>query len=130
MRFKHLTLLCKPPQLFPQVAIASLAQYVAFPYLFLLDNGATVTLLKKDIWTETSTRSQKTLKLWSVVKLVGAPLTVHGLASLEFELGFEKFSMDVIVVIPLTQKQSLVSTLFCLSSKHPLAWLAGCYTSE
>ena len=72
---------------------------------FLLDTGAAVTLLREDIWAEISTRTHKTLKPWSAVKLVGAggaPLAVHGCANIELELGSEKFSMDVVMVSPLT----------------------------
>ena len=77
---------------------------------FLLDTGAAVTLLRNDIWVQIAALSSKCLKQWSTASLVsvdGTPLTVHGCASVELELGGRHFMTEIVIVDPLTSEAIL-----------------------
>ena len=78
---------------------------------WLLDTGAAVTLLREDAWRRLRTKQKfPELKPWSSLKLVGAggdPLTIHGSAHIELELGGGKFEAEVVVVSPLTSEAIL-----------------------
>ena len=76
----------------------------------LLDTGAAVTLLREDTWLQVAAKDTPALKPWSAAKLIsaaGAPLTVHGSASIELKLGNEGFITEVLVVSPLTSEAIL-----------------------
>ena len=76
----------------------------------LLDTGAAVTLLRKDTWLQTAAGKSQNLKPWITAELVsagGTPLTVHGCASVDLELGHHKFERNVVVVSPLTSEAIL-----------------------
>ena len=75
----------------------------------LLDTGAAITLLRRDVWTKVSVRPP-TLQPWSGATLVsagGMPLTVHGCACIDFVLGGRKFQTTFVVVSPLTSEAIL-----------------------
>ena len=79
------------------------------PVTVLLDTGAAVTLLRQDVWTR-ALPQRPTLKPWSGATLVsagGTPLTIHGHACIDFELGGRKFHTDFVVVSPLTSEAIL-----------------------
>lgn len=60
------------------------------PVSFLLDTGAPVTLLRKDVWDSIQTKLHKDLKPWTKQKLVGVngtPIQVHGQAVVNVKLG-------------------------------------------
>ena len=72
---------------------------------FLLDTGASVTLLRKDTWERVSAVRRNSLSPWSGQHLVGAdgsPLQVFGLTELQFVLSGREFMAQVLVVSPLT----------------------------
>ena len=76
----------------------------------LLDTGAAVTLLREDTWLQVAAKDLPALKPWSAAKLIsaaGAPLTVHGSASIQLKLGNEGFITEVLVVSPLTSEAIL-----------------------
>jgi len=71
----------------------------------LLDTGAAVTLLREDTWSQVTTKNPQSLRPWSALTLVsagGTTLTVRGCASVELELGGEKFMVEIVVVSSLT----------------------------
>ena len=74
---------------------------------FLLDTGASTTLLRKDTWERVKAPSQTKLTPCLEQRLVsvdGSPLQVHGQAMVEFELAGEIFQLEVTVVSPLTSE--------------------------
>ena len=76
----------------------------------LLDTGAAVTLLRKDIWLQVATGRSQDLEPWLTAELVsagGTPLTVHGCTSVELVFGHHKFVSNVVVVSPLTSEAIL-----------------------
>ena len=76
----------------------------------LLDTGTAVTLLREDTWSQVTAKNPQALRPWSTVTLVsagGTPLTVRGCASVELELGGEKFMVEIVVVSPLTSEAIL-----------------------
>ena len=77
---------------------------------FLLDTGASVTLLRKDIWDSIAVHSGKLLP-YSEVKLVGVsglPLTVHGTTTVSVKVNHDyTLPTDVLVVSPLTAEAIL-----------------------
>ena len=77
---------------------------------FLLDTGASTTLLRKDTWERVKAPSQKKLTPCLEQRLVsvdGSPLQVHGRAMVEFKLAGEIFQLEVTVVSPLTSEAIL-----------------------
>ena len=70
----------------------------------VLDTGAAVTLLKKDIWDKLHFSSAD-LEQWTrqpLVDVEGTPLNVHGTMELELKMGEEIFQTKVIVADGLT----------------------------
>ena len=71
---------------------------------FLLDTGATVTLVRADVWTKSGMK-EMTLQPYAEQKLVsvnGSPLNVHGQGRAELDLAGKQLQLDVVVVSPLT----------------------------
>ena len=67
------------------------------PVTLLLDTGAAVALLRHDVWTK-AVPQRSTLKPWSGATLViagGMPLTIHGHALIDFELGVGNFVLTL-----------------------------------
>ena len=76
----------------------------------LLDTGAAVTLLREDTWSQVTTKNPQALRPWSALELVsagGTTLTARGCASVELELGGEKFMVEIVVVSSLTSEAIL-----------------------
>ena len=76
----------------------------------LLDTGAAVTLLRKDVWARVVAESPQELESWSTLKLVsagGTPLTIHGSAQVKLELEGKEFLTEIVVVSPLTSEAIL-----------------------
>lgn len=74
----------------------------------LVDTGAAVTLLRKDVWSQTTTTAK--LEPWpgpSLVSAGGTPLTVHGCTHLDLSLGGNTFSTNFVIVSPLTSEAIL-----------------------
>ena len=60
------------------------------PTSFLLDTGATVTLLRRDTWANVTANHPQELKSWSTQRLVSADglhLTIHGSVRVLADLG-------------------------------------------
>ena len=75
------------------------------PVNFLLDTGAPVTLLRKDVWDKINARLQRDLEPWtgqSLVGVNGSPIHVHGQANVTIKLDEEELPLNVIVVSSLT----------------------------
>ena len=75
----------------------------------LLDTGAAVTLLRRDVWMRTAAQSSD-LKPWSGATLVsagGTRLTIHGCACATLGLGGQEFQTEFVVVSPLTSEAIL-----------------------
>ena len=69
-----------------------------------------MTLLREDTWARITAKKPQELKPWSMLKLIstgGAPLTIHGSARVELELGEEKFATEIVEVSPLTTEAIL-----------------------
>ncbi len=76
---------------------------------FLVDTGATVTLLREDVW-ERSNVTRKKLEPWSKSRLVGVdgtPLHAHGSALVALNLNGDLYQTDVVVVSAVTTKAIL-----------------------
>ena len=59
------------------------------PVNFLLDTGAPVTLLRKNVWDKINARLQRDLEPWtgqSLVGVNGSPIHVHGQANVTIKL--------------------------------------------
>jgi hypothetical protein len=72
---------------------------------FLVDTGAAVTLMRKDMWDEINSTEGEDLKPWADRRLVsvdGTPLQVYGCSSVNLTLGGRLCLADVVVVSPLT----------------------------
>ena len=78
---------------------------------FLLDTGASATLLRRDAWERVNTPpAQKELTPCPEHRLVGVdgtPLQVHGRATVCLDLAGESFELEAIVVSPLTSEAIL-----------------------
>ena len=71
---------------------------------FLVDSGAAVTLMRKDVWERVSKKHPQKLcayKSSGLVGVEGSSLTVHGCATVNLNLGNCEFETDVVVVSPL-----------------------------
>ena len=82
------------------------------PIKFLLDTGAVVSLLRKDLWDRISRYrgGWKSLQPWTDKRLVGVdgtPLQVHGSTTITTAIQGEQFSINVIVVDHLTAEAIL-----------------------
>ena len=69
--------------------------------LFVLDTGAAVTLLHKDVWDRVAAVRNVPLEPWPGQRLVGmegTPLQVYGMVQVEFQLADEVFQHHVLVV--------------------------------
>ena len=69
--------------------------------LFVLDTGAAVTLLHKDVWDRVAAVRNVPLEPWPGQRLVGVEgtsLQVYGMAQVEFQLADEVFQHHVLVV--------------------------------
>ena len=78
---------------------------------WLLDTGAAVTLLHKDVWAQVKASNPQKLKPWTAMKLVsagGTPLTIHGSAQIEVELEGQKYPTEVVVVSTLTSEATCI----------------------
>ena len=67
---------------------------------FLLDTGATVTLLSEEYWNKIQRAASTTVKQWKGPGLVGAngsPLAVQGCAVVQLEVGSSLFQQEVVV---------------------------------
>lgn len=76
---------------------------------FLVDTGATVTLLRKDVWDRANPAHQK-LEPWSKSRLVGVdgtPLQTHGCTNVTIDVDGRAYQIDVVVVSPLTTEAIL-----------------------
>ena len=72
--------------------------------LFMIDTGAAISLLRKDIWDKTSSDSIR-MQPWpgqSLVAVDGSPLTVHGRVMLPVRLGNHKEEVTFAVTDRLT----------------------------
>ena len=81
---------------------------------FMLDTGAAVSLLRKDVWDNTGGCSGHQLSPWTGPKLVGGegtPLEVHGVATMEIALAGKYFQVDF-VVVALLRTQSILGLDF------------------
>ena len=79
---------------------------------FILDTGAAVSLLRKDVWDNVGSEHQ--LSPWTGPRLVGVegtPLEVHGVATLEISLVGKPFLVDFVVVAVL-RTQSILGLYF------------------
>ena len=75
----------------------------------LLDTGAAVTLLREDVWKQLAPKPHS-LEPWPGATLVsagGMPLTVHGCACVNLNLGGRDFKTGMVVVSPLTSEAIL-----------------------
>ena len=75
----------------------------------LVDTGAAVTLIRKDVWDRIF-KDHAGLRPWAEQQLVsvdGSPLQVYGCASVELQLGGIPYPTDVVVVSPLTTEAIL-----------------------
>ena len=80
------------------------------PISFLLDTGASVTLLRKDTWERVNVGSAIKLLPWSgqcLVGVDGSPLQVFGQAEVDLTLVGRQFESKVLVVSPLTTQAIL-----------------------
>lgn len=80
------------------------------PISFLLDTGASVTLLRKDTWERVKAGNTLQLSQWAGQRLVGvdgSPLQVFGQAEVELTLVGKQFLSKVLVVSPLTTEAIL-----------------------
>ena len=74
------------------------------PTAFILDTGAAVTLLRRDLW-DRGKQPPSTLEPWSGPKLVGAngtPIRVIGTATVNLTMAHKTFPIQVVVAEPLT----------------------------
>ena len=74
------------------------------PTAFILDTGAAVTLLRRDLW-DRGKRPQSTLEPWNGPQLVGAngtPIRVHGTAMVNLTMAHKTFPTQVVVAESLT----------------------------
>ena len=79
------------------------------PVTMLLDTGAAVSLLRRDVWIKVSAQLSD-LQPWSGATLVsagGGPLTIYGCACIDFVLGGRNFQNEFVVVSPLTSEAIL-----------------------
>ena len=75
---------------------------------FMLDTGAAVSLLPKDVWDKTGRGHQ--LTPWTGPRLVGVkgtPLKVHGAATMEITLAAKSFQVDFVGVAVLRTQSIL-----------------------
>ena len=81
---------------------------------FMLDTGAAISLLRKDVWNDTGGDGGHQLSPWAGPKLVGVevtPLEVHGVATMEIALAGKYFQVDFVVVV-LLRTQSILGLDF------------------
>ena len=82
------------------------------PTPFLLDTGASATLLRKDTWDAVKSQSQNAEELkpcpeQRLMSVDGSTLHVHGKAEVELCLAGECFKVETMVVSPLTSEAIL-----------------------
>ena len=76
---------------------------------FLVDTGASVTLIRDDIWRQTQIASNR-LEPWTGRRLLGAdgsPLQIHGRAEAELDLGGRLFTTYVVIAAGLSTEAIL-----------------------
>ena len=74
------------------------------PTAFLVDTGAAVTLIRDDVWQQTSTAS-KELKPWKGCRLLsvdGSPLHIRGQTTAELEFEGKQFKTRVVIAASLS----------------------------
>ena len=71
---------------------------------FVVDTGATTTLIRKDAWCRAGGSSGKLKQMPKLRLVAGHPLEVLGAASYSIQLGGHMFSADVIVMDALTEE--------------------------
>ena len=77
---------------------------------FLVDTGSAVTLIRKDIWEKMQVSKKGPLQPWSEHPLVGVdgtPLDVYGHITADLTIEGHPYSMDMVVVSPLTTEAIL-----------------------
>ena len=75
------------------------------PVSFLLDTGADITLISRDIWRQINAKQQSILRPWLDRKLMGvdgSPLQVHGQVRAVMVVQGHTLEMEALVVSPLT----------------------------
>ena len=83
------------------------------PASFIVDTGAAVTLISRELWDKAKTPQTK-LEPWVGMELVGAngtPMTICGSAAVELTLAQAPFPMQVIVVERITTEAILGITV-------------------
>jgi len=79
------------------------------PATFLLDTGASVSLLRHDVWQQANTAEQS-LRPWignSLVGVDGTPLTLHGCADITIHLSNIPFTTTIVIADGLTTEAIL-----------------------